>query len=289
MRDSPRLVLELPPLPAVEVLLALIAVLLARMVWLLASLLAILRKASEETHTDLKATLRSGLSPKLPKEARVTERRLLTSAKMFEQCMLGDADVDVQKFMDACRWYGEQILTRMGPFTMITVREIHANMDKVKHTFQLDPEKHRSMRALLEAECSSNMHQPGGILADPSAAMGMLWARRGLMFWVCLFHKHMDNGEKRLAAGGQPQLSLHTTVLNAYEEALAPFNGWVSRNTFMLATRTFPEWRDIEATWASNHEDAIDDMSAWVRILEPLLSRMFAIIKALDLDDLRKC
>ena len=27
------------------------------------------------------------------------------------------------------------------------------------------------------------IHRPGGVLADPSGAMGFLWSRRGLAFW----------------------------------------------------------------------------------------------------------
>ena len=50
----------------------------------------------------------------------------------------------------------------MGPFTVLTIRAIHANADKVKLTYDLAPERHRSMRLLLESEVTAGMHQPGG-------------------------------------------------------------------------------------------------------------------------------
>ena len=50
----------------------------------------------------------------------------------------------------------------------------------------------RSMRELLEAELGAQMHQPGGLLADPSAAMGLLWARRGLEFWIHVFKAKLE-------------------------------------------------------------------------------------------------
>lgn len=290
-----RIVLELAPFSAVEVLLIIIMVLLARGVWLLSDVLVEQRKLTEERMKHKGSDERTGFRSsrnqelKVPKQPRSTDRVLRTSAKMFEHCMLGEHDMDVSKFMDACRWYGDKVLTRMGTFTLVTVREIHANMDKVKQTYQLDPEKHRSMHEILDAECASGMHQPGGVLSDPSAAMGLLWARRGLLFWVCLFRKHKDQDDKE-APPSTPtgSNSYHNNVIAAYEEALAPFNGWVTRNTFMLAARAFPEWREIEATWASTHEEAMADMTGWVNVLDPLLERMGKIISSLDLEDKRK-
>ena len=211
MAGSSRIVLEIPPLPAIEVLLLIIAVILARGVYLMSEGMVILRRAaadgglarlaSSQKDADRSPPAsrerrlsvdRSGPSTPEPRPARTVERSLKTSCSMFDACFLDEQDMDVGNFMDACRWYGDRVLGQMGNFTLIIVREIHANMDKVKHTYQLNPDKYRSMQALLEAECSSDMHQPGGVLSDPSAAMGLLWARRGLMFWVSLFRRHID-------------------------------------------------------------------------------------------------
>lgn len=60
----------------------------------------------------------------------------------------------------------------------------------------------QSMQQMLQEECSSGMHAPGGILADPSAAIGLLWARRGLLFWVCLFRPHAQAYEASRRAAG---------------------------------------------------------------------------------------
>ena len=208
MAGSSRIVLEIPPLPAIEVLLFIIAILLSRGIYLMSEGIVILRKAAADgglarltrkedersppAPRERRLSVDRGPSTPEPRPARNVERSLKTSCSMFEACFLAEQDMDVGKFMDACRWYGDRVLATMGNFTLIIVREIHANMDKVKHTYQLNPDKYRSMQALLEAECSSDMHQPGGVLSDPSAAMGLLWARRGLMFWVSLFRQHID-------------------------------------------------------------------------------------------------
>jgi hypothetical protein len=41
-----------------------------------------------------------------------------------------------------------------------------------------------TLRALLRAELGTNIHQPGGVLKDPSAAIALVWARRSLAFQV---------------------------------------------------------------------------------------------------------
>ena len=40
------------------------------------------------------------------------------------------------------------------------------------------------MRGLLELERDSGIHGRGGVLADPSAAMAILWLRRSMDFMV---------------------------------------------------------------------------------------------------------
>ena len=40
------------------------------------------------------------------------------------------------------------------------------------------------MRGLLELERDSGIHGAGGVLADPSAAMAILWLRRSMDFMV---------------------------------------------------------------------------------------------------------
>ena len=60
------------------------------------------------------------------------------------------------------------------------------------------------MVTMLEEECSSGMHSRGAVLAGPSAAIGLLWARRGLSFWVALFRPHVTKFlETKRKAGSQ--------------------------------------------------------------------------------------
>eukprot|EP00964_Phaeocystis_antarctica_P006389 scaffold3458_cov66-Phaeocystis_antarctica.AAC.4 len=67
-------------------------------------------------------------------------------------------------------------------------------MAKIDTSLQLDAVAYCSMRALLTAEVDAGMHQEGAILANPSAAMGLLWARRGLSFWLEIYRLSLPEG-----------------------------------------------------------------------------------------------
>ena len=135
------------------------------------------------------------------------DRVLSTNAATFSAALLGDDDVDVEVFMRGCREFATTVLTKLGSFTTPAYKQVHDNMAKVDTTYLLNPERFRSMHAILEEEVHSQMHSRMATsgLADPSAAMGLLWARRGLRYWLVLFRPLLDG------TGGLP----------GYDEAMA--------------------------------------------------------------------
>ena len=76
----------------------------------------------------------------------------VTSRELTEHLEAGGVEgVQVPLFIAACKNYCE-VLHIIGPFTMLTVREVNANMAKIETSLQLDAVAYRSMRALLTAE-----------------------------------------------------------------------------------------------------------------------------------------
>jgi hypothetical protein len=338
------------------------------------------------------------------------------SAQRFAECLLDEHDVDTNLFMRACRHY-TKVLERIGPFTVLSVRETHSNLSKIETTYLIDPRRFRSMMTMLEEEVSSAMHAPGGVLIDPSAAMGLLWARRGLSFWISLFRPHVDRyversredkagrhafgrsptvldlaeatgresgwespmaGELSAAAripdaagrsrasspppsrsdsaegeayvpstpsalaspGGrapsaappaegsagfsrprspsileafQPiQHSLgeavaagaknltdqllsgvvsqkgYTEFLRAYEETIAPFNGWLARNTFTLSARVAPDWAELVERLGEDKDTLDEAVHLWSVAVMAVLERMRVMSEVHDLEDMRK-
>ena len=224
--EPTRLVIDIPAIPLTEALLALIACLLLRACNLLSEIARSNKQLSErsEVHADAAAAAARHRRPTpLPlAEGRAGSpsptperlRPIMVSAEAFERCLLGDDDdVQVPLFMAACKCYCN-VLNVIGPFTLLTVREVNANMAKIDTSLQLDAVAYCSMRALLTAEVDAGMHQEGAILANPSAAMGLLWARRGLSFWLEIYRLSLPEGyaegaEDNVSGGGtNPILAL---------------------------------------------------------------------------------
>ena len=200
------------PVRLIDLLLLVIAVLLLRIIHKLDKGISLARSLQKDHDSvtpqsrqqrgseALNALVATKQSPNAAR-IRPLEDRLVTeltlakivydSAQRFAECLLDDADIDVNQFLRACRHY-TRVLEKIGPFTMLSVRETHSNLSKIETTYLLDPVRFRSMVTMLEEEVSSAMHSPGGVLADPSAAIGLLWARRGLSFWISLFRPHVE-------------------------------------------------------------------------------------------------
>lgn len=269
--------IDVTGVPVVEVLLTVIAALLYYLARLLRELLQTVRALQNKPSTESSRT--AALETPKPQPP---SRPIKLSAEQFQACMLEGGDIDVALFIKACRSFCTQVLQVIGPFTVLSVREVHSNMQKVERSFELAPENYRSMRALLEAECGAGYHQAGGILADPSAAIGLLWARRGLGFWVEVFKDH----ESWLGAkhADNPEV-LKLSVKTAYESTVGRFNGWVMQNSFSLALRTAPK---AFPAFAPSEELLQEDLMQFVEAVGQLLTQMAAIHKALDLEDLRK-
>lgn len=265
-----------------------------------------------------------------PLEGTPSPTRLIgVSAVAFADCLLGDDDVDACKFMACCRAFAG-ILEKLGSFTLISVREVHSNMAKVDTSYQLAPERFRSMRALLREEVDSQMHAAGGVIADPSAAMGLLWARRGLSFWQALFRPHLRSGgvssdgsegsdaDFPLASAGAPppatprgrgtpsppgkSTSLfgalenrgmvskrgYEAAMQAYDETMGPYNGWIGRNAFTLGARATPDWSAFVPALAPTLDELAEDVTQWTAAVTPMLERMAVMHHELDLEDQRK-
>ena len=95
--------------------------------------------------------------------------------------------------------------------------------------------------------------------------------------------------EAHEASGEEAQsFAIQRAVTAAYEAELQPHNGWVTRHSFALATRTAGEWDAIRAKLAPTDTALRDDLQSWLRAVVPLLERMGALQKALDLEDTRK-
>ena len=165
--EPTRLVIDIPAIPLTEALLVLIACLLYRACNLLSEIARSNKQLVQrsEVHAGEPEARQRRPTPQPLADGRAGSsssdlerlRPIMVSAEAFEKCLLGeDTDVQVPLFMAACKCYCN-VLNIIGPFTLITVREVHANMAKIDTSLQLDAVAYRSMRALLTAEVDAGI------------------------------------------------------------------------------------------------------------------------------------
>jgi len=219
---------------------------------------------------------------------------LHTSAKSFRDCC-SSKDVDVGKLLAATKAYCV-LISRFGKFVGPSISNVRQCMEKVEAAQkQLCTGSRRSLRSvsnLLAAERESGMHKPGGVLADPSAAMGLLWLRRGLEYWADVFEQ--EAAALKAASKRQnkptPAPSLVAQCEAAYNRLLVPFHGWVSRRAFALALGLTPDWRDVRACagLSTSDDELRSELSLLASELRSLCGRLRRLHVQLDLEDKRR-
>lgn len=218
---------------------------------------------------------------------RGSSRPLALSASEFRECLLGDGDVDVERFMASCTEFSK-LLGRMGSFARLLTREVRGNVSKINGTYSNNPGVYRSARALLEGEKNNGMHKEGGVLADPSGAMGMLWARRGLLFWATAFEGLAESEEAAGPDAEPSSVPVKKVAGAAYDEVLRQFNGWMTRSSFSMAINHMPDWNTLNSNLGPSREEVAADMRAWAAVTRDVVDRLKALHTEYDLEDTRK-
>eukprot|EP00320_Phaeocystis_rex_P007096 CAMPEP_0119088670 /NCGR_PEP_ID=MMETSP1178-20130426/146333_1 /TAXON_ID=33656 /ORGANISM="unid sp, Strain CCMP2000" /LENGTH=232 /DNA_ID=CAMNT_0007071971 /DNA_START=21 /DNA_END=716 /DNA_ORIENTATION=- len=210
-----------------------------------------------------------------------SQRPLRRSAVAFNECSKG-SDIDLPRFLHAAKQYCE-LAAQFGRFAVPSASEVMRCIVKIEQAAQrLErscKKRYKTMRALLKAEVELGLHRPGGELADPSAAMGVLWTRRGLAFWNEVFRMQVHK-----SANLRDQMSA------AYDRTLSRFHGFISRRAFSVASSATPSWEQVRANAAlAPSEEALrDDLKVWTNALKKLLRSMTAMQVQLDLEDKRR-
>ena len=174
---------------------------------------------------------------------------LATSAKSFRDCCKKKPEVDVERLLSATKQYCE-MLSRFGRFvgpSIANVRQCMEKVEKARRELKKDSDsKLKKVKELLKLEGTKGIHKKGGVLADPSAAMGLLWLRRGLEFWADVFEQEARilGLQKKGKLKGEPP-TLQSQCAAAYKRTVEPFHGWISRRAFAAAQGMTPSWEEV--------------------------------------------
>lgn len=185
-------------------------------------------------------------------------------------------DLGAAAILDACDAF-LGVLAALGPAMALGVKDFRANAAKARR--HAAP----SLAASLRAE--KRAHKPGGVLKDPSVAVGFLWLRRTLAFQV---------GINRYALAADGPVALAAAAKRAYADELEPVHGWLLRGVFGAALNNVPAWDAYLVAVApqvpAEYRPAVvrRDLEAFNAALVPLLAAWKQLFIDLDLEDVRR-
>jgi len=246
-----------------------------------------------------------------------------------------DADLALQELCEAFEAM-LAILTALGPCLMIQVRNDQNNLRKLRNAMAIAGTDCVTVRQLLEREIESGVHTTGPVeieeegdaevrtggatLADPSAAMALLWLTRSLHFTLELSNnlynsvKQLDGssefggglvGDEHLLvdskgelaaelAGDFPHSLTADCIRNAYNAVIRPYHTWLLRKTFDLVASQVPSFPEVVNLLgaglgeADRDEQILFDMGFYYREGMPLVGGIMKLFKELQLEDLRR-
>ena len=221
---------------------------------------------------------------------------LVHSSLRFKGSCVGVHDVKVDAFFEAMHDF-LAFLRTLGPWTAGSISETRNCLLKVERARRQLLERGstsdsglKTIGGLLEVELACGIHRSNGMLADPSAAMGLLWIRRGLEFWVRLFRNELERLRERGSIDAEPG-DLAKQTARAYDQTVAPFHGWVSRKAFLLSMRSAPEWDVLRVRGKlpdASCKDLQHEFDIWATTLDSVCNRLRKLHLRLDLEDRRK-
>ena len=176
-----------------------------------------------------------------------------------------------------------------GPLLSLGVKNDETNTEKVRRAWReleaAEPSRRlTSLRELLEAERASGIHRAGGVLADPSAAIALVWLRRSLAFQNAVFAGMVDD-----RAGLVSNLAR-----DAYQTHLEHFHNFWLKNTFRAGLSAMPKRDDFvqrlspNMTGEEREQRVYAEMAELVEIQQRVCAACSKLMIDLDLEDLRR-
>eukprot|EP00521_Asterionellopsis_glacialis_P017450 CAMPEP_0195307634 /NCGR_PEP_ID=MMETSP0707-20130614/37816_1 /TAXON_ID=33640 /ORGANISM="Asterionellopsis glacialis, Strain CCMP134" /LENGTH=312 /DNA_ID=CAMNT_0040371887 /DNA_START=35 /DNA_END=970 /DNA_ORIENTATION=+ len=203
------------------------------------------------------------------------QTRMKTQLNTLTQCFTHvhdgeNGDIDVKELLQACRSFAEA--TRNSGQRGVA-RDMESNIRKVEALYDVaPPDRRKSLSSLLQFERDEmDIHGPGGLLQDPSAAVGFLWIRRSLAF-----QSEMYKGVLR-----DPTKEPKKIALDAYASQLDPFHNWALRKLYVTSFSSMTPPRkemlsrmggfDTKEFGPEEENATLQDLQELVKVWQPIL------------------
>ena len=147
-------------------------------------------------------------------------------ADTFQTVDCSGGQINAIALLDACNFFGP-MMKSFGPEA--AAKDFMKNLKKAeclrKHYSGLRGAKKGkgklTLAMLLSSEADAGIHKPGGILKDPSGAVGFLWMRRSIAYQHALF--------KAITEGVEPK----DAAFDAYKSTLMAYHGAIMRRLYL--------------------------------------------------------
>lgn len=205
--------------------------------------------------------------------------------RSFRSVRSGD-DLDAARLLTACRAHLE-LMKSGGAALRVVARDMESNLLKAEAPFRTLPldnkGRSRSLASLLRSERESGAHD-GSVLADRSAAMGLLWMRRSLDFQKDLYASLVP------ADGPHPK----DAAMDAYRATLSPYHGWLLQKAFPVSLSQMPSrevflakfgGREVEDLDEEYEREIVDKLKSLIATWEPMIDVWRDEFERLDLED----
>merc|ERR1719231_2253290 len=186
-----------------------------------------------------------------------------------------------------------------GPTMMLVVKNDRNNLAKAQDALATSGFEREdvTLGELLRHEIAQGLHVCGSgdevALADPSAAISLLWLRRSLAFSLAFF-RQLHAGMARLLRGEQQDVDTVEAFKSAYGDELQPYHKWLLRQTFHLTISQAPSYTELAYAAGPGLGDAERDqvlheeIEALLRAGEPLVKALADAFEELELEDVRR-
>ena len=141
-----------------------------------------------------------------------------------------------------------------------------------------------TLRAVLSAERAQGMHAPGK-LADPSAAVALLWMHRSLAFQHGMLEGLCSKRESKLSE----------VAREAYTKHLEANHSWLLKNTFKMSLSSMPTRDELYARLAPRMRTAdereqicLQEIREFSLAAGPVVQAIRSIFEELGLSDDKK-
>lgn len=211
------------------------------------------------------------------------------AANAFKSVLKGHGllcQIDTIRLLKGCQRL-EGIMKEIGQTQ--SARLIGSNIQKIEKAYKdIPPRRRGTVIEILEYEKELGIHGKDGMLADPSAAVGLLWIRRSLAFQYSMYDLLLRH----------PRMSGVDVALKAYAQELEPYHGNNLRRLYRIALKASTPCRsellcklggfDSNTFGPIQEAAVIHDMHGLLRIWKPILTRWRNNHVRLGLEDMRR-